>query len=179
MMCTDTSVTGWYQLIISANKYISQALKYMPLNEVNGAEFLFVLCGCFHAIVDCAFGLQVYSIMCHIVWDSHWSWSWLSLGQHCFYIPHINSDSFLSPLIHTSLWYVKKTNRLDSDERGKLKWWPNIYLFIFLNCVYCLSACTRSLTCQIMIFLSSLTHSEYQNISHASSETESVPKACK
>lgn len=178
MMCTDTSVIGWYQLIISANKYISQALKYMPLNEVNGAEFLFVLCGCFHAIVDCAFGLQVYSIMCHIVWDSHWSWSWLSLGQHCFYIPRINSDSFLSPLIHTSLWYVKKTNRLDSDERGKLKWWPNIFFFFF-NCVYCLSACTRSLTCQIMIFLSSLTHSEYQNISHASSETESVPKACK
>lgn len=29
-------------LIISANNYISQNLKYMPLNEVNGAEFLFV-----------------------------------------------------------------------------------------------------------------------------------------
>lgn len=59
MVCTDTSVIGWYQLIISANKNISQALKYMPVNEVNGVEFLFVFCGCFHAIVDRAFGLQV------------------------------------------------------------------------------------------------------------------------
>lgn len=61
------------------------------------------------------------------------------LGQHCFYIPHINSDSFLSPLIHTYLWYVKtkkKKNMLDLQTK-EANWNDDqtFFLFFFLLCI--------------------------------------------
>ena len=170
MMYTDRSVVGWYQLILSTNQYLSQVLKYMPLNEVSGDEFSFVSCGGFHVILDCAFGLQVYSVSCSVGLTlvlvlTQFRATLFLYSSHKFWVFPLSS--------HAHIFMVCGKHVGLTDKRDKLKWWLNFFFYFFFT-VY-----TVSLTRQIMIFLSSLTHSEYQNISHASSETEPVPKACK